>query len=728
MIHTDTFKGLPACLSELMTQPRWVGWVWEERINKTTGEVKMTKPPKHASGRYAHNDKPETWATYGEVEAGADRNGFAGVGLQLLNLTGFGALDLDKVRDKETGAILYPWAADLIACGSYAEVTPSGTGFRVLGRVPDAFQPIHRKWAHPEGGEVEIYANTDTGRYITVTGNRVTDAPDKLAEIGPVIDNVLTAVAVPLSERAAPTAPPAREWSAPGTDRSGAFQSAVNRMRNAGLTLAQAESALRADPDRTGAIKYLEPRDRLPTELMRSWDKAGDRGTGGTPGDKTAPVPAFKFTAVGDLEYRDPEFLVADLIETDGLGLIFGDPGSAKSFLAVDLALCVASGADFHGKMVKQGPVLFIAGEGHNGLARRFAAWSKERGVSLKGLPMFKSERAAQFLDGASAQAVAEAADALAQTHGAPQLIVIDTLARNFGAGDENSTQDMNGFVVAIDDLKARWPGCVILIVHHSGHAEKGRARGAMALKGALDFEYRVEKEGSAVQFINTKMKDAPEPPPMFFTLENVELGPKATSAVLQAQDAPERTVRHTPAQKLALATYETAALAQGVWDGGAFRGVHVDHWREAFYAKHTGDNYQAKKKSFQRVRSDLVEAGTMTVTDDVYLVKDATVQTAIMFAPRPPQEGEGTRGTLGDIGENVPVQKSETGGHGGHVPKACPHVPPDLGHVRQEKADKRACPPVPLSRRAMPDPDAIRAAFDDYAATDNPKDERAWQ
>lgn len=703
MIHTDTFKGLPTCLSNLMTQPRWVGWKWVQR------DGKLTKPPMRAGGGFAHNDKPETWATYGEVEAGTDRHGFAGVGLQLLNLPGFAALDLDKVRDKDTGAILYPWAERLIACGSYAEVTPSGTGFRVLGRIPDTFRPIHRKWEHPEGGEVEIYANNDTGRYITVAGNRLPDAPDMLDDLEDEITGILALVAAPLSQRAAANVQPPKDWTPPASgDRSGAFQSAVNRMRNAGLTLGQAESALRADPDGTGAGKYLEPRDRLATELMRSWDKTGDRGTGGTQRDKTVPVPAFKFTPVGDLEYRDPEFLVDDLIETDGLGLIFGDPGSAKSFLAVDLALCVASGADFHGKIVKQGPVLFIAGEGHNGLARRFAAWSKERGVSLKGLPMFKSERAAQFLDGASAQAVAEAADALAQTHGAPRLIVIDTLARNFGAGDENSTQDMNGFVVAIDDLKARYPGCVVLIVHHSGHAEKGRARGAMALKGALDFEYRVEKEGSAVQFVNTKMKDAPEPPPMFFTLEGVELGPNATSAVLQAQEAPERAVRHTPAQKLAIAIYQTAALAHGVWDGGAFRGVHVDHWREAFYAKHTGDNADAKRKAFGRVRADLANSGVIEAREDIYLAKDGAVQTAIMLAPRPSQEVSGTCGTERDIGENVPVQKPETAGHAGHVPKACPAVPPGLGHVRQEKEDKHECPAVPLSRRAMPDPDTF--------------------
>lgn len=278
MIHTDTFKGLPACLSDLMTQPRWVGWKWEDRLNKKTGLIEPTKPPKQTNGWNAQNNNPATWATYGEVEAVADRHGFEGVGLQLLNLPGFAALDLDKVRDKNTGAILYPWAAELIACGSYAEITPSGTGFRVLGRIPADFTPHHNKYQHPEGGEVEVYANTPTGRYITVTGNRVTDAPDTLAEIGPVIDKVLMEVNVPLSRHAAAKAPPAMDWSAPGSDRSGAFQSAVNRMRNAGLTLGQAESALRADPDGTGAIKYLEPRDRLATELMRSWGKAGENG------------------------------------------------------------------------------------------------------------------------------------------------------------------------------------------------------------------------------------------------------------------------------------------------------------------------------------------------------------------------------------------------------------------------------------------------------------------
>ncbi len=357
---------------------------------------------------------------------------------------------------------------------------------------------------------------------------------------------------------------------------------------------------------------------------------------------KPQRAAGFKFVAVGDLEYREPKFLVDGMIEAESLGLIFGDPGCGKSFLAVDLALCVATGEDFHGRKVMRGAVFLIAGEGHNGLARRFAAWAKEHGRDLKGVPLFKSEWAAQFLDGTSAKAVAEAADDIAYQNGHPHLIIIDTVARNFGAGDENSTQDMNNFIVAMDDLKARYPGCALLLVHHSGHADKGRARGAMALKGALDFEFRVEKDGSRVQVTNTKMKDAEPPADLHFTLESIALHGEAKSAVLRGCEAPERQARMTQVQKLALATYKDAAHKHGEWteDGAIFRGVHVDHWRDVFYAKHTGDSAETKRKAFQRVRTDMINMNKMVLQDGVYLTKDPVLQRGI-YAVGAPSDGQ---------------------------------------------------------------------------------------
>jgi RecA-family ATPase len=99
--------------------------------------------------------------------------------------------------------------------------------------------------------------------------------------------------------------------------------------------------------------------------------------------------------------------------------------------------------------------------------------------------------------------------------NGAPSLIVFDTLARNFGAGDENNTSDMNKFVAAIDALRGAYPGCTAIVVHHTCHGDKSRARGSMVLTAAADAEYRVEKKYASVTVRNTKMKDAAPPLPM---------------------------------------------------------------------------------------------------------------------------------------------------------------------------------------------------------------------
>ncbi|RFB87925.1 hypothetical protein B5K08_21850 [Rhizobium leguminosarum bv. trifolii] len=244
----------------------------------------------------------------------------------------------------------------------------------------------------------------------------------------------------------------------------------------------------------------------------------------GHDGPGPQPRGGFKFVSVGDLDLAPPKFLVDGLIEVDGLGVIFGEPGCGKSFLAVDLACSIATGAGFHGRAVRTGPVLYIAGEGHHGLARRFRAWERLRATPLKGAPLFKSTCAAQFLDPDSASQVITQAGAMADEHGDPVLVIVDTLARNYGPGDENSTADMSRFVAAMDRLRDQYPACVVLIVHHSGHQEKERGRGSTALKAAADTEFVVVKDGNAVELRCTKMKDAEAPRDLRFQLTDVDL------------------------------------------------------------------------------------------------------------------------------------------------------------------------------------------------------------
>lgn len=233
---------------------------------------------------------------------------------------------------------------------------------------------------------------------------------------------------------------------------------------------------------------------------------------------------AFQLMQAGKIEMQPIQWLIRNLVELDSLALLFGDPGCGKSLWAIDAALCVATGKMFHGHAVTTGPVIYIAGEGHNGLKRRMTAWSLVNNVSHDNAPLFVSKAPAALTDADIAKHVQAAIESVSAEHGPPVFIVIDTLARNFGPGDENSTQDMSKFIQAADALRTI-SHATVFIVHHSGHGDKKRARGAMALKGALDAEYRSDKDESGIMRVEaTKMKDAKYPDPSAFKILTVPL------------------------------------------------------------------------------------------------------------------------------------------------------------------------------------------------------------
>jgi hypothetical protein len=206
--------------------------------------------------------------------------------------------------------------------------------------------------------------------------------------------------------------------------------------------------------------------------------------------------------------------------------MTFGAPAGGKSFLLVDLACCIATGTNWFNHKVRQGPVFYIAGEGHAGLARRFAAWSKARGVAITAeTPLYKSSRAVMLLDPDAAAGVQAEVDRMIQQSGQPPvLIIIDTLARNFGDGDENKQADAGKFIEHLDKHLRRVYKCNVMIVHHSGH-EMDRARGSSSLKAAMDQEISVKNVGGKIEVKWTKMKDAEMPKEKRFKISQIGLG-----------------------------------------------------------------------------------------------------------------------------------------------------------------------------------------------------------
>ena len=67
--------------------------------------------------------------------------------------------------------------------------------------------------------------------------------------------------------------------------------------------------------------------------------------------------------------------LIDDVLMRDSLAWLHGKPGHAKSFIALDWACCVATGRQWRGHAVEQGPVLFVVAEGAHGIHERRQAW-----------------------------------------------------------------------------------------------------------------------------------------------------------------------------------------------------------------------------------------------------------------------------------------------------------------------------------------------------------------
>jgi len=228
--------------------------------------------------------------------------------------------------------------------------------------------------------------------------------------------------------------------------------------------------------------------------------------------------------------------------------MVFGDSGTYKSFIAIALCACIATGRAFFGHPVRQGAAYYIAAEGSGGIIRRFRAWSQENCVNITNAPIYRYTGAVNLLDqaGVLAAALDDAIDAETEP---PVLAVIDTWSRAL-TGDDSDTAAAAEGLKKLDQIREKFPGLAILLVHHTGHANKDRARGASLIHAAVDSEFRVEKatDGTII-FTNTKSKESELLPPMAFKARSVKLlgeeghfllnqaGKIETSAVLDAID-----------------------------------------------------------------------------------------------------------------------------------------------------------------------------------------------
>jgi len=222
-------------------------------------------------------------------------------------------------------------------------------------------------------------------------------------------------------------------------------------------------------------------------------------------------------------------WLVEDLLPCGALAVLFARKENAKSFLALHLCMCVATGRALHGHTItRQGAVVYVLSEYTPGFAKRLAAWQTHYGAR-EDPPVWFLRSAVQLH---KPHEVGELIREIKETIPGPvELVVFDTLARSFVGGEENSAKEM-GMLVAGAGTFQRELGAAVLLVHHTPRNGEWE-RGNTALGDQSDTEFTVSKEGMAVTVKCHKQRDREHFKPLRFRLTSVAT-PVGDSLVLE--------------------------------------------------------------------------------------------------------------------------------------------------------------------------------------------------
>lgn len=196
-------------------------------------------------------------------------------------------------------------------------------------------------------------------------------------------------------------------------------------------------------------------------------------------------MSALPVKRAADLEARPEEqrWLVEGLWSAQGVGIVGGEPKSFKSFLALDMAVSVASGAPCLRRfpVAQRGSVLVFPAEDALHVVRsRLAGIAAAAGVDFASLPVDVITAPVLRLDVQDhARKLRETVEALR-----PRLLVLDPFVR-LHRRDENQANEVAPLLAFLRDLQRRYD-VAVLLVHHARKGA-GHERGGQALRGSSE-------------------------------------------------------------------------------------------------------------------------------------------------------------------------------------------------------------------------------------------------
>lgn len=336
----------------------------------------------------------------------------------------------------------------------------------------------------------------------------------------------------------------------------------------------------------------------------------------------------------------DHLWLVDGVIPRVGLALIYGHPGTAKTFFAIDMACHIAMGWDWQGNKVEHGLVIYVGAEGQSGLNNRISAFRQHHEVE-KATPfaLVPCPIDMQGADADTPRLVELIKHASEESGHDPRLIVIDTISKTLGAGKEN-TDDMAAYVANCQSVASHFDCCVMPVHHRPKTGGDKSPRGHSSLSGGVDTILLVEGDKIRKATV-TKQKDGEDGKTYTYGLTTIELGldkngKPVTSCVVNSAAIdtslpadPKRIARKnlSPLQSIALEELGKSLEFQGVFVPNDIpddrinkrmirKVVRSDIWADMFSAviNDNPDTPDKKpntvQKSFKRSRATLINKG----------------------------------------------------------------------------------------------------------------------
>lgn len=263
-----------------------------------------------------------------------------------------------------------------------------------------------------------------------------------------------------------------------------------------------------------------------------------------------------------DLQIDDQNFVLYPILAENESVVLFAEPKTGKTALALTMGLNVACGFDW-GEFQTPSPaaVMYFALEGTRAIRLRVSAWKKmmiDAGHELpERIPMYVVENAGGFYKDQQkldhAKRILQHNKMCEREFSLPvKVIVIDTLTKAMTGGDQNSAEDTASLFEIVAMLRASGITATIIFIHHKARGA-GNARGSSNIEAEPDVLLDVSKDKDFVVMKVARARSIEDGGAYNFKLRGIELG-KNRQGFMQEGVVPEWVERTEDASEFLLA------------------------------------------------------------------------------------------------------------------------------------------------------------------------------